>query len=138
MKKVLFFSVALILCLAVPALAENYVKADQFKQWLAASKPMLIVDIQPAEQFAKNHFKNSIETQAFPAKTDEDKKKLDAILPKLQSSKDPIVIMCPRGKLGAKNTYVHLKGKGIPESRLFILEDGIQGWPYKELFVQGK
>jgi len=138
MKKICFISIALFVFSAAQALAQNYVKPDQFKQWIETSKPVQIVDIQPAADFAKQHFKNSIQTNAFPAKSAEEKQKLDAVLPGLQSSKDDIVIICPRGGGGAKNTYEHLKAKGIPESRLFILEKGIQGWPFPEMFVQDK
>ena len=138
MKKMLFLSLALLLYSAVPAFAENYVKPDQFKQWIETSKPVRIVDIQPHADFEKHHFKNAIETNAFPAKTDAEKERIDRILPTLQASKDDIVIVCPRGGGGAKNTYEHLKAKGIPETRLFILEKGVDGWPYKEMFIQGK
>ena len=138
MKKMFFLSLALLLYSVISASAENYVKPDQFKQWIETSKPVQIVDIQPAEEFEKHHFKNSIQTNAFPAKSDAEKERLDRILPALQASKEDIVIVCPRGGGGAKNTYEHLKAKGIPESRLFILEKGVEGWPYKEMFIQGK
>lgn len=138
MKRIWFFSIILLVLSAAQALAQNYVKPDQFKQWIETSKPLQIVDIQPAADFAKQHFKNSIQTNAFPAKSAEEKQKIDAVLPGLQSSKDNIVIVCPRGGGGAKNTYEHLKAKGIPETRLFILEKGIQGWPFPEMFVHNK
>ena len=138
MKKMLCLSLAVFLYSIASASAENYVKPDQFKQWIETSKPVQIVDIQPAEAFEKHHFKNTIQTNAFPAKSDAEKERLDRILPTLQSSKDDIVIVCPRGGSGAKNTYEHLKSKGIFESRLFILEKGVEGWPYKEMFIQGK
>jgi rhodanese-related sulfurtransferase len=128
---VLLFSVTL-------AHAENYVNPDQFKQWLETSKPFQIVDIQTREEFEKHHFMGSIETNAYPVKSDEEKQRLDQILPVLQASKDNVVVVCPRGGGGAKNTYEHLKSKGIPEDRLFILEKGVDGWPYTEWFVQGK
>lgn len=53
------------------------VKPEVFKQWLENKKPMIIVDIQPADEFAKHHFEGSIETNAFPAKTDKEKARLD-------------------------------------------------------------
>lgn len=138
MKRALVLGLAVLLFSATVVCAENYVKPDQFKQWLEAAKPVQIVDIQPPEEYEKHHFKSSIQTNAYPAKTDEEKQKLDRILPALQASKDDVVVVCPRGGGGAKNTCDHLKSKGIPEERLFILEKGIEGWPYKELFVQGK
>jgi len=138
MKKICLISISLLVFSAAQTLAQNYVKPDQFKQWIETSKPVQIVDIQPAADFTRQHFKNSIQTNAFPAKSAEEKQKIDAVLSGLQSSKDDIVIVCPRGGGGAKNTYEHLKAKGIPETRLFILEKGIQGWPFPEMFVHNK
>jgi rhodanese-related sulfurtransferase len=134
------------LCLAVfmlflsphVVLAKNYVKPDIFKQWLATNQTLVIVDIQTAKDFGDHHFRGSIETNAFPAKSDEETKRLDKVLPKIQSSKGEVVIICPKGKVGAVNTYDYLKSKGVPESRLFILEGGIDGWPYPNLFVKGR
>ncbi len=138
MKKALVLAICLNFLFTVIAFAANYVKPEDFKKWLETGKKMIIVDIQPAADFEKHHFKGSIETNAFPAKTDEEKKRLDKVIPQIMSSKDDVVIMCPRGKSGASNTYEYLKSKGVPENRLFILEGGIAGWPYKEMFVTGR
>lgn len=133
----------LILCclsLLMPytAFAADYVKRDMFKQWLKTAKQVVIVDIQPADDYEKQHFKGSIETNAFPAKTEEERKRIDKALPAISSSKDEVVIICPRGRSGASNTYDYLVNKGVSEKRLFILEGGIAGWPYKELYVKGR
>jgi rhodanese-related sulfurtransferase len=139
-RKIITLCLALVALLLVPyaAFAANYVKPDVFKQWLSGSKQFLIVDIQPADNFVEHHFKGSMETDAFPVKSDEQKKRIDAILPKIQSSKNEVVIICPKGKGGALNTYDYLKSKGVPENRLFILEGGIDGWPYPDLLVKGR
>lgn len=138
MKKYLFLVLTFVFVLPTTAMAANYVKPDVFKQWLEGKKPLIIVDIQPADDFEDHHFKGAIETNAFPVKTDEEKKRLDKIIPKIKASKDNVVIICPRGKSGASNTYDYLKSKGIPENRLYILEGGIAGWPYKTMFVKGR
>jgi rhodanese-related sulfurtransferase len=122
----------------ISAFAANYVKADVFRQWLETGKHLIIVDIQPANDFEKQHFKGAIETNAFPAKTEEEKKLIDKTLPAINASKGDVVIICPRGRSGASNTYDYLKSKGVPEGRLYILEGGIDGWPYKELYVKGR
>ncbi len=96
------------------------------------------MDIQPAADFEKQHLPGSIETNAFPAKTDEEKARLDKVLARIKSSKDPVVVVCPRGKSGAKNSYNHLESKGVSEDRMQILEGGIAEWPFKELFVTGR
>jgi rhodanese-related sulfurtransferase len=138
MKKIVFMALALFLYSAIPAMAQNYVKPDVFKQWLESGKSMFIVDIQTPDEFAMHHFKKAIETNAFPAKTDDEKKKLDPVLVKIKASKDDVVIVCPRGGGGARNTYDYFKTKGVPESRMYILEKGISGWPYKDMFVKGR
>jgi rhodanese-related sulfurtransferase len=121
------------------AFAAHYVKPDVCKQWRETGKQMVIIDIQPADEFEKQHFKESIETNAFLAKMEEEKKLIDKALPVICSSKDDVVIICPRGRSGASNTYDYLMfSKGVPESRLPILEGGIDGWRFKEHFVAGR
>lgn len=141
MKRI-FLSVCILVTAAIvlphAALAANYVKPDVFKEWLDSGKQLVIVDIQPADDFEEQHFKGSIETNAFPAKTDEEKKRIDKALSMISASKGDVVVICPRGKSGASNTYDYLKLRDVPEDRLYILEGGIAGWPYKEAFVNGR
>lgn len=132
------FLLVLSVVMPLSAFAANYVNPDVFKQWLETGKNLVIVDIQPADAFAKQHFKGSIETNAFPAKTDEEKKRIDKAFTEIQASTTDVVVICPRGRSGASNTYDYLKAKGISENRLYILEGGIEGWPHKSLFVQGR
>lgn len=138
MKKYMVLVVAFVFVLTTTALAANYVKPDEFKKWLEGGKSMIIVDIQLKEDFAKHHFKGSIQTNAYPVKAEDEKKRLDAALSKAKASKDDVVIICPRGKGGAMNTYEYLKSNGISENRLYILEGGIAGWPYKEMLQKLK
>jgi len=139
-RKMVTLCLALVSLFLIPhaALAKNYVKPDIFKQWLATDQSLVIVDVQPAKDFGDHHFRGSIETNAFPTKSDEERKRVDKALPRIQSSKGAVVIICPMGKGGAVNAYDYLKSKGVPESRLFILEGGINGWPYPNLFVKGR
>jgi rhodanese-related sulfurtransferase len=136
------FILLLTLILATSAIAMaanyNYVEQAQFRQWLEKGKDMTVVDIQVPTEFQKHHFKGSLETNAFPVKTLDEKGKLDKILPVLAAGRKDVVVVCPRGGGGAKNTYDYLKEKGIPENRIFILKEGMQGWPYKELVATGK
>lgn len=122
----------------VSAADYRYVKPDTFKGWLESGKKMVIVDIQVPAEFEKRHFKGAVETGAYPAKTDEEKKRLDKALERINASKDDIVIVCPRGGGGAKNTYDYLKSMGVEEGRLYILEKGAQGWPYPEMCEIGR
>ena len=139
MKRIMVLMLLLLGC-AATALAGgyNYVEPDQFKQWLEKGKEMTIVDIQVPAEYQKHHFKGSLETNAYPVKSADEKQKLATILPILSATQNDIVVVCPRGGGGAKNTYDYLRENGIDEKRLIILEDGMQGWPYKELTVGGK
>jgi len=138
MKRVLAAVVFLMFLGTNLAFAANMLKAEDFKKWLDSGKQVIIVDIQPAKEYEQHHFKGSIETNAFPAKTDEERARLDKAIEKAKASQDDVVIVCPRGRSGAQNTYDYMKSKGIEEKRLYILEGGVANWPYKDLFVKGR
>jgi rhodanese-related sulfurtransferase len=123
----------LIFCSTVLGAGYSYTGTKEFKASLENGKPMLIVDIQVPAEFAQHHFKGALETDAFPAKSVAERAKLDKVLPVIAASTDEVVIVCPRGGGGAKNTYDYLKSKGVAEKRLRILQDGMQGWPYPAL-----
>lgn len=137
MKRMVCLLITLSLAIATTAMAAgyNYVEPGTFKQWLESGKDMAVVDIQVPAEFQQHHFKGAIETNAYPVKTAEEKQRLDKVLPQLSTSQNDIVVVCPRGGGGAKNTYDYLKEKGVPENRIFILKDGMQGWPHKEMIV---
>jgi rhodanese-related sulfurtransferase len=122
-----------MLCSTVLASGYTYTGSKEFKASLENGRPMVIVDIQVPAEFARHHFKGALETDAFPAKSDSERAKLDKVLPIIAASSDDVVIVCPRGGGGAKNAYDYLKGKGVDEKRLRILEGGMQGWPYLAL-----
>ncbi len=138
MLKRIALSLAFTLLAAGPALATNYITAPNLKKVLDAKQEVILVDIQPAADFAKQHLPGSIETNAFPAKSDEEKARLNKALPVINGSKAPVVVLCPRGKSGAKNSYEYLQSKGVVENRLQILEGGIADWPYAGMFVKGR
>ncbi len=135
---VIFLGFLFILLWGKVSFAYNYLKPEEFKKWLETGKKVIIVDIQPHDEYVKHHFKGSIETNAFPANNDVLRKRIDKALPIINQSNDPVVIICPRGRSGARNTYDYLKSKGVPESRLYILEGGMSGWPYPEFIEKGK
>ena len=138
MLKRIALSLAFTLLAACPALATNYITPANLKKTLDAKQEVILVDIQPAADFAKQHLPGSIETNAFPGKSDEEKARLDKTLPAINASKAQVVVLCPRGKSGAKNSYDYLQSKGVPENRLQILEGGIANWPFTEMFVKGR
>jgi rhodanese-related sulfurtransferase len=136
--KLVFSLVFLFNTALLYASQHNMIKPEELKNWLTSGKKVILVDIQPHEDFVKGYIKGAIETNAFPASKDEERKRLDKVLPIIQKSNDPVVIICPRGRSGAKNSYDYLKSKGVPENRLYILEGGMAGWPYPELLEKGK
>ena len=138
MFKKIALTLSLTLLAAATALAANYIEPQELKELLDKKQAVILVDIQPAADFEKQHLPGSIETNAFPAAKDEEKARLDKALATISSSKATVIVICPRGKSGAKNSYNYLESKGVSEERMQILEDGIAGWPYKELFVKGR
>ncbi|MDD2851453.1 MAG: rhodanese-like domain-containing protein [Desulfuromonadaceae bacterium] len=137
MKRISLVLMALLTTVST-AVAANYIEPLELKQAFENKSPLIIIDIQPAKDFAQQHLPGSVETNAFPAKSSEEKRRLDKALPAIKASSAPVVIVCPRGKSGAKNSYEYLLSMGIAEDRLQILDDGIAGWPYKEYFKQGR
>ena len=138
MLKRIALSLAFTLLAAGPALATNYIAPANLKKMLDAKQELILVDIQPAADFTKQHLPGSIETNAFPGKSDEEKARLDKALPAINASKAQVIVLCPKGKGGAKNSYDYLQSKGVPENRLQILEGGISDWPFAEMFVKGR
>ena len=136
MKKIMLFICVAMLSMASFAHAwssYNYVSAEQFKGLLEADKPLLIVDIQVKNEFNANHIKGSLETNAYPVKSEAERHLLDPALKK-NTSKEyaAVVIVCPRGKGGAKRTYDYLNEQGVNEEKLYILTGGMAKWSYEE------
>lgn len=128
----LLLAVGLCVHPAAEALAKDYtyMNAGQVKEKLDAKAPMHLVDIQVEEEFAAHHLPGAMETCAFPVKTDAERHKLDPFVDDLKKDETPVVIVCPRGQGGAERAYDYLLEKGLPASRLFILEKGQGGWPF--------
>jgi rhodanese-related sulfurtransferase len=128
----------LLLTHASLACAANYISPDELKLMIQQKKDVVIVDIQPPNEFEQHYLKGAIETNAFPAKSPDEKQRLDKTLPVINASSAPVVIICPRGGGGAKNSYEYFLTQGVPENRLLILTGGIAGWPHQELLQHGR
>ena len=140
MKKLVLLPLIVLFLFNVAAFGRsyNYLAADQFKEWLQGNKPVIIVDIQVKDEFAAHHFPGSIETNAFPVKTDAQKIK---ILPAVQAYKKTgydVVVVCPMGGGGAKKCYNYMKSQGVPAEKLTILKGGITKWPYPDMLAGNK
>ncbi len=129
--------IVLLICMTFIALSQNclaadyrYVDADELKGWLDAVKPVLLVDIQVKKDFAAHHIKGSLETNAYPVKSDVERRAIEPAVA-LAGDYEAVVIVCPRGKGGATRTYDYLKKQGVAESKLYILTGGMEKWPHK-------
>jgi rhodanese-related sulfurtransferase len=109
----------------------NYITAEDLNDRLGADSPMILIDICTVDQFAKGHIKGSIETNAYPVKTVEEKARLAEHLDTLKASTDDVVIVCPRGGGGAKNTVDFYRDNGVEVSRLLILKKGMDKWQFE-------
>ncbi len=137
MKKTTIIVLSCIALLNVAAIFQsfNFVSTADFKQWLEADKAMIIVDIQDKTAFASQHFPGSIETNAFPVKSEDEKKRIDPAVAQFKKTGNDVVVVCPRGGGGAKRCYDYLKSQGIPEDKLYILKGGIDNWPHREMLL---
>lgn len=122
--------------IALAASDYNYVSPAKVEDQLNDGKKLLIVDITPPEVFEQGHIKGSIGTGAYPVKSIEELSRLNDALKTISASDAQVVIVCPKGKGGAKRTYDHLLSKGIKGERLNILEGGLEGWPYDKVPAQ--
>jgi len=139
MKRIMLPVLAsLVLCSTAFASGYSYTGKQAFKESLEKGSPMVIVDIQVPAEFAQHHFQGALETDAFPVKSDAERARLDKVLPLIAANRNEVVIVCPRGGGGAKNAYDYLKGKGVDEKRLRILEGGMQGWPFQALTLKSE
>lgn len=114
----------------------QFISPETLRQWLSQDKA-LVVDVQTYDGYLKMHFPNSIPTHAYPVVTPTQKKQVEAIIPVIKKSKKPVVLVCFGGITGAPNARIHLVSKGIPNKRLFILQGGSMGWPWKGMLISG-
>jgi len=106
----------------------KYYTQDQLKTSIENQEDILMLDIQVEDDFNEHHIEGAVATYAFPVKSDEDKAKIDTQLQLIEESDRDIVIICPKGLIGAERTYTYLLEKGVKVERLFILEEGQAGW----------
>lgn len=140
-RRVAMGATALTLALAMPlAIAQqyNYIAPTELKQQLQSGAKPILLDIQVEADYAKHHLPGAVPTYAYPAKTDAERAKLQPTVSQIMASKEDVIIVCPGGGSGAKNTVDYLKAQGVPESRMKILEKGQKGWPFPELVTTGK
>ena len=119
--------------IASAALDYNYVDSNTLLKSLQEKKPLHLVDIQKKNDYLQHHFFNSLETSAYPVKSEQDMGRISEVVSSLQATDNPVVIIGPRGSRAAARAYLYLVEQGIAPQRLAILEKGIRGWPAPEL-----
>ncbi len=102
---------------------------------LQEKNPVHLVDIQKKNDFLQHHFYNSLETGAYPVKSEQDMSRINKVISNLQVTDKPVVIISPRGTRAAARAYEYLLEQGIAPQRLAILKKGIRGWPAPELLL---
>lgn len=115
----------------------SYISAKDMKSRIETGSEVIIVDIQVEKEFKQHHLPGSIATYAYPVKTETERAQIDKAVQQFQASGKDVVIVCPRGKGGAKRSYDYMLKKNVPSEKIYILEKGIAGWPYQELFEKG-
>ncbi len=113
----------------------NSISSDEFIKILQEKKPVHVVDIQKKNNYLQKHFADSVGTNAYPVKTDQEKSRINAVLAPLQANTDPVVIVGPRGTRAAQKAYAYLMEQGIAPQRLAILDKGMRDWPAPEMLL---
>lgn len=138
MKKITGLAAVLFLMIAGIATAGieyNYIDSDNLMKSLQEKKAIHLVDIQKKNDFLQHHFFGSLETGAYPVKSEQDMIRIKEVLHDLQATDKPVVIIGPRGTRAAGRTYEYLLEQGIAAQRLAILKSGIRGWPAPEILL---
>lgn len=126
----------MVFATAASAASYNYIDAKEMKSKIETGAEVLIVDIQVEKEFKQHYLPGSIATYAYPVKTETERKQIDKAIQMYHETGNDVVVVCPRGKGGAKRCYDYMKANNVPSEKLSILEKGIDGWPYKEMFLK--
>lgn len=116
----------------------QYITAEELKTKITGSEPLLLIDVRSQEDYDLKHMKESVATGAYPIDTDEKKEKVMAVMDQFKGNTDPIIFLCYKGKTSAENGFKLLKEKGYDAERLFILEGGMNAWPYDDFLETSK
>ncbi|RUM38511.1 MAG: hypothetical protein DSY57_02480 [Desulfobulbus sp.] len=138
MKKITVFAFVFLLVAVGVAQASsgvNFIDSDRFMKYLEKKKPVYMVDIQKKNDYLRHHFYGALPTNAYPVRSGQDRDRLKTILAEIRKTRNPIVIIGPRGSRAAKRAYAYLLQQGIAPERLAVLKKGIRGWPAPEVLL---
>jgi len=112
---------------ATPALASDYerVTPDRLKEWLQQGSRVLIVDLQPNDEFQERHFKGSAWVGPDPDKDRNSGARLAQFRKKAVRLQGKVVIVSRDGGVDAHQAAMRLSRRGIDRKRIFILDGGI-------------
>lgn len=132
-------SVAMLFMVSIPSLAsaDEYkrITAAELKEQLESKNPPILLDIQKKNAYQEHHFKDSVRTYAYPARTEYDLQSVVQGVRVYERTGNNVVIIGPRGGRASQRTVDYLITRGIPEEKIFILKGGIREWPYKEMLL---
>jgi len=114
----------------------QFVNPQTAREWITRNEA-IVVDVQTYDGYMRMHFPNSVPTHAYPVRTQGQIQKVASIAPMLQKSKKPVILVCFGGITGAPNARKILVQAGVPAKRLFVLQGGSRGWPWKHMFISG-
>ncbi|MEA2115093.1 MAG: rhodanese-like domain-containing protein [Thermodesulfobacteriota bacterium] len=129
------FLFLMIAGIATAGIEYNYIDSDSLMISLQEKESVHLVDIQKKNDFLQHHFFGSVVTDAYPVKSEQDMSRIKEIIPDLQATDKPVVIIGPRGTRAAGRAYEYLLEQGIAAQRLAILQKGIRGWPAPEILL---
>jgi rhodanese-related sulfurtransferase len=138
MKRITGLATVLFLMIAGIAMAGieyNYIDSDSLMKSLQEKKAIHLVDIQKKNDFLQHHFFGSVETGAYPVKSEQEMSRIKDVVSNLQTTDNPVVIVGPRGTRAAGRAYQYLLEQGIAAQRLAILKNGVRGWSAPEILL---
>ena len=139
-KKAIFATIVMLFMMSIPcfALAFNMITADELKVRLDTKEPTILLDIQKKNAYKEHHFYGSIRTYAYPAKSDSDLESAVQGVRMHEQTGNNVVIIGPRGGRASQRTTEFLITRGVPEEKIFILNGGINNWPYRKMLLDIK
>lgn len=113
----------------------KYTQPSEVVGFLKKGWPIIILDIQNKNQYEKHHIEQSMPTFAYPVNSGNGERQLWKASNRLKNSNSHIVIVGPFGEDGSERAYEYLNYIGIDKKRLYILQGGMQSWPYSQYTI---
>ncbi len=110
----------------------QYMSAEDAFTYIRLNHAPLIIDLQPQEYFdSSGHIDGAINTAAYPVNTDALQGKLAGTVDAAKNA-EAVLLVDMAGKAGARNAFDYYIAAGVNPENLYILKNGMLGWPYHE------